>query len=182
MSRPFSLLALALLAACASSGTSSGAVRVSGPIGDPAYQGLKGTAGEQAVPSSAAKFAAAPAAVWAALIQVYDDLGIRATAVDNTNLVIASMEQRTSKVGGRRILDYVDCRGTYGSENSYDVYLTIRTELQAAGEGSTVASTQVIGTAKPPLSNSRLACASTGGLELLVAAKLREKLGLPSAG
>jgi hypothetical protein len=79
------------------------------------------------------------------------------------------------------VLDYVDCPGTYGSENTYDVYLTVRTQLRPADGGGTTATTQVIGTAKPPLSSSRIQCASSGGLEQMIAAKLREALGAPAA-
>jgi hypothetical protein len=172
---------LVVLAGCASSGASSGAVRVSGPIGD-SYPNLKGTLGSGEVPSSAAKLDVAPAAAWTALVKVYNDLKIPATNVDNADMVIASMEQRTSRVGGHRVLDYVDCPGTYGSENTYDVYLTVRTQLRPAEGGGTTATTQVIGTAKPPLSSSRIQCASSGGLEQMIAAKLREALGAPAAG
>lgn len=179
MNRLFVPFLLAALAACASSGTRSGAVRVSRPLGD-AYPNVRGPLGERVAPSSAAKYGAAPAAAWTALVKVYGDLGIRATEVDNAGMVIASIEQRTSKVGGHRVLDYVDCPGTYGSENSYDVYLTVRTQLQPADGGGTSATTQVIGTAKPPLSSSRLQCASSGGLEEMIAAKLGEALGTPA--
>ena len=179
MSRLASILVLALLAACASGPPSS--VRVSRPVGELSAAGVEGTLLiSREAPNTASTFAAPPAAVWTALKQLFEELKIRPTSVDEDGMTITSIEQRTRSIDGRRILDYLGCTGTYGSENTYDVYLTVRTQLLPGAGGSTLASTQVIGTGRPPLSNSRLQCPSTGALEQLIAAKLGEKLGQPA--
>ena len=181
MARLASILALALLSSCTSSRPPN-SVRISRPVGELSAAGLEGTLLiSREAPNSAATFAAPPAAVWTALNQVFEELKIRTTGVDQAGMTITSIEQRARSIDGRRILDYLACTGTYGSENTYDVYLTVRTQLQPGAGGSTLASTQVIGTGRPPLSNSRLQCPSTGMLEQLIATKLREKLVLPAA-
>jgi hypothetical protein len=78
--------------------------------------------------------------------------------------------------------DLVDCGGTYGSASTYDIYLTARTQLRAGESGGTLSSTQVTATARPPTGSSRIQCSSSGALEQMIAAKLREALGAPAGG
>jgi hypothetical protein len=180
MTRLLSPLLLATLAACASG---TGAVRETRPVPELSVPGLRGTMdANSAVPSSTAQLSAAPDAVWNALVKVYGDLGLPVTGVDTGAKVLDSVDQRLRTVGGRRLTDLVDCGGTYGSASTYDIYLTVRTQLKAGEAGGTLSSTQVTATARPPAGSSRVQCASSGGLEQMIAAKLRDALGAPAGG
>lgn len=181
MTRLLSPFLVATLAACAS-GSGSGPVAAR-PVPELSVPGLHGTPDpNSAVPSSTTQFAAAPDAVWDALVKVYAGLGLPVTGVNTGGRVLDSVDQRLRSVGGRRLSDLVDCGGSYGSASSYDIYLTVRTQLKAGESGGTLSSTQVTASARPPTGSSRIQCASSGGLEQMIAAKLREALGAPAAG
>jgi len=180
MTRLLVLPMLALLAGCASG---TGSVRAARPVPELSVPGLRGTGeSDSQVPSSTTQLNAAPDAVWTALVKVYGDLGLPVTGVNTGAKVLDSIDQRVRTVGGRRVTDLVDCGGTYGSASSYDVYLTVHTQLRPGEAGGTLSSTQVTASAKPPTGSSRIQCSSSGALEQMIAAKLREALGAPSAG
>jgi hypothetical protein len=182
LTRLLSPFLVAALAACAS-GSGSGPVRAARPVPELSVPGLHGTLDPNSeVPSSTTQLAAAPDSVWNALVKVYAGLGLPVTGIDTGARVLDSVDQRLRSVGGRRLTDLVDCGGSYGSASTYDIYLTVRTQLKAGESGGTLSSTQVTASAKPPTGSSRIQCSSSGGLEQMIAARLREALGAPSAG
>jgi hypothetical protein len=182
MTRLLSPLLVATLAACAS-GSGTGPVRAARPIPELSVPGLHGALDPNSeVPSSTMQLAASPDSVWNALVKVYGELGLPVTGINTDTKVLDSVDQRLRTVGGRRLTDLVDCGGSYGSASTYDIYLTVRTQLGAGDSGGTLGTTQVAASAKPPTGSSRIQCASSGGLEQMIATKLREALGAPAAG
>jgi hypothetical protein len=172
------ILSVALLAAC---GAGSPGVYVPGPTPQLSVPGMQGTLDAfRDVPTTTAAFEASPDAVWTALVAVYDEMKIPVTGINSASHAIVSTDQRVSTIGGKRVLDYVDCVDSYGSSSSYDIYLTVLTMLRPDDSGGTLARTQVVATGKPRTSTNRVGCASSGTLEMAIAARVRQKLGLPA--
>lgn len=179
MKRLTALLSLLLLAAC---GGGTRTIRATGPTPQMDVPGLQGMLDSfREVPTSTANLAAAPAAVWPALVSVYQEMGIPVTTVDGSSYVIGGGDQRVRRIGGKRVQDYLSCVDSYGSSSSYDIYLTIMTRLAPGANGSTIARTQVVATGKPLTRSARVPCATTGSLEVAIAEGVRAKLGLPAA-
>jgi hypothetical protein len=119
--------------------------------------------------------------VWAALIQVYADLGIPLTVADTQSHVIGALRVVQRKpVGGDRLSRLLECgMSSYGlNADRYTVQLTALTAVQSVGERLTAIDTRVGGSASPNGINSNVACASSGVLEEKVTSMLRKALGL----
>ena len=119
--------------------------------------------------------------VWAALTQIYADLGIELSVADTESHVIGALRvtQRRA-VGGDRLSRLIECgTGAYGpNADRYTVKLTLLTAIQPAGEGRTVVDTRAGGQAAPNGLSSSVPCASSGVLEEKIIDMLRKTLGL----
>jgi hypothetical protein len=178
MQRLAALGLLALLAGCASGQGSIPETRTDRVLVPVDIRGARSPALEIARDASiASETLEAPAArVWALLPAVYAEMEIPVTSTDAEAMTIGSGTQRLRRVGGKSVGSWFRCSGAY--ENlavSGDVYVTVRTQLFAAGAG-TEARTEVSAWAQSR-SGSRVACASNGTLEQAVGAKIREHAG-----
>ncbi len=119
--------------------------------------------------------------VWAALIQVYADLGIPLTVADTENHVLGALRVVQRKpVGGVRLSRLLECgESAYGpNAERYTVQFTALTAMQSVGEKRTAIDTRVVGTATATGSSAGVACASSGVLEEKLTAMLRSVLGV----
>lgn len=110
--------------------------------------------------------------VWRALPAVYDSLGIPVDRLEHDKHIIGNpgFELRR-RLGGVPLRRYLDCGDAQGgpSADTYEVTLSVLTELQPTETG-TSAATVVQATARPvTFAGERTACKSTGRLERRVA-------------
>jgi hypothetical protein len=119
--------------------------------------------------------------VWAALIQVYGELGIPLTVADTQSRVIGALRvaQRKS-IGGQQLSRLLECgMSSYGpNADRYAVQLTALSSVESVGGKLTTVETRVGGSASPNGINSTVACASSGVLEEKVSSMVRKALGL----
>ena len=166
------------LASSASPAVAQGAARA-GPFNP--QSGRFGTA----LPNEAARapdtLSAPSDRVWAALTQVYGDLGIQLSVVDTETHVIGALRVvQRRPVGGERLSRLLECgSGAYGpNAERYTVQLTILTAVQSIGENRTIIDTRAGGQAAPNGLNSTVPCGSTGVLAEKLIAMLRKALAL----
>lgn len=117
--------------------------------------------------------AAAPA-VWRALPQVYEALGIRAGLLDDGAMVFGTNRYTGQRIGDRPTSSFVRCAGTGSGRTSpggYRVRLAIRSEVrdQADGRALLVTSVAGSGTTVEGTSTAPIRCVSNGELEELIA-------------
>jgi len=173
-------LSLALVCGCASSGAGGGpsSSAKSAPSAPVSQTVRVDGAGSMNVASSGPSTSAktlpyAMDRVWGALPAVYDSLGIPVTTYDGTQHVIANdgfkARFRLAKVSLSR---YLDCGDTQmgPSADSYEVFLSVRTQLSPAEAGSTTAVTSLEASARPvQFSQPPSRCSSRNVLEPRVA-------------
>ena len=165
------LPALVLLAACASSGTTpetaprpaTQTVRVEG-VGSLTLNKSPAASSSKTVPFPIEQ-------VWATMPAVYDSLGIPVTMHDPASHTIANEGLKTrQRLGKTSLSRYLDCGNTQmgPSADSYDVFLTIGTQLRPA-ESGTLVTTSMEATAKSiQFSQAASQCTSNGELEMRV--------------
>ncbi len=107
--------------------------------------------------------------VWAQLPAAYDSLGIPVGMANSSSHVIGNNGLKIRHQLGKVYLSkYIDCGETQIGENadSYDVTLTIYTQLQAGTGGGTQVTTTVEAAARPAaFAQAYSRCASKGVLE-----------------
>ena len=169
-----SVVSIAAAAGCASSRSSdtpepvvetrSETVRVSG-VG--AQQGTTMTT-VSAVSPGVARVLAPIDEVWRVLPAIYDSLGIPVDRLDHGQHIIGNTGFRLRRrLGGVPLTRYLDCGRAQGgpSAETYEVNLSVLTELQPAAAGTTAA-TVVQATARPvTFVGEHTPCKSTGGIE-----------------
>ncbi|MES2178106.1 MAG: hypothetical protein V4550_09600 [Gemmatimonadota bacterium] len=119
--------------------------------------------------------------VWAALGQVYAELGVPLSVVDSSSHVIGAVRVTQRRpVGGDRLSRLLECgSGAYGpNAERYTVQLTLLTAIQPLGDKATIVDTRAGGQASPNGLSSTVGCASSGVLEEKIAGMLRKALGL----
>jgi len=169
-------LSVAALSACSSNPPIGGApapetIRVSG-------------AGSVTVTSNATagvSIVAAPIArVWRLLPMVYDSVGLRVATLDSARHLIANGDTKLRRqLGGVPLSRFLDCGQTQIGYNadSYEVVLTVQTQLQSDPSGATTVRTLVTAVSKPvAFSQEYSNCSSTGKLESRVSDVIRAKL------
>jgi hypothetical protein len=167
------------LAACASAGVSPTPVgaRQSVTVATPTGTIELASSGEAAVTVNT--IAAPVDRVWAALPGVYDSLGIPiATANSSTHLVGIQALKVRQRLGKAYLSKYIDCGESQigASADTYDVVLTIFTQVLTADGGATKVSTSLDAVAKPPaFSQSYSHCSSKSVLEHAIADQLRAR-------
>lgn len=109
---------------------------------------------------------------WQVLPAVYDSLPIARTIFDPATHTIGTEGlQIRRRLGNVRLSKYLDCGVAQqgSSADSYDVNLTVTTQLTAEPTGATKVTTTVSAMAKPMmLSGEYSRCSSTGEIELRV--------------
>jgi hypothetical protein len=170
-----------VIAACSSSSNPKPAV-VTNPetvrvVGGTGYGSSFGTTSSDG--SFATTITALPNDVWRALPLVYDSVSIpvehldqRARVIGNQNL---KLRGRLGKVALRR---YIDCGNTQGapSADTYEVWLSVMTQVQPKDSVATTVSTIVQALARPiNFSGDYIRCTSTRELETSIARLLKQQ-------
>lgn len=179
--RPLPLLALFLLAGCASQGGLAGTPRV-----QPTTTTIETSEGNtytvsQIVERSIASdpIEVAPDVAWRALPEVYRELGVPVTLVDARNRMLGTTENRLSRIGAQRPSRYLDCGSGLAGQyaNVYHVFVTLVTQLEPAEGGGTTVHTQLEAAARDPgHSNNPIRCTTRGVLEKEIAEALRARV------
>ena len=116
---------------------------------------------------------------WIEMADVYDSLAIPKALIDPQTHTISNQGQKIRQRLGRTPLSrFIDCGNTQIGPNadSYEVFLTVTTQLTAAGTGSKL-STTVEAVARPLAFNQTYSrCASKGVLETRIADALKARL------
>ena len=115
------------------------------------------------------KMAALPARVWQVLPIVFDSLGIDIAHLDHQARVIGNRDLKVrGKLGKVPLRRYVDCGNAQGapSADTYEVSLSVMTQVQPADTVTTNVSTLVQAVARPVnFSGDYVRCLSTRALE-----------------
>jgi len=140
-------LSLAALAACASASPST--------LSRTADVAVVGTTGLRIRQSDGAKVNTVPfplARVWSVLPSVFDSLAIPLTDLDQAKRTLGNAGMKAHKTLGKVALStYIDCGNTQGfpSADSYDIHLTVTTQVVAAQNGGTTIGTLLEAAGKP---------------------------------
>ena len=126
--------------------------------------------------------AASPEAVWPALVQVYENLGIEIAGMDPNARAVNNPDMRiTRRLGGQRLSRYLDCgSGTIGGfADHFRIQMSILSQVEALPEGQSRVHTTIeaVGNNPEGTSNTRVPCSSTHQLELRIAEEIRELVG-----
>ena len=120
--------------------------------------------------------------VWTELVAVYAALGIEASTLDRTNRIIGNPSLKTRRrLGTVNLTKYIDCGSTQGapSAESYEVLLTIHSQLQSATPNNTTVTTTFQSMGRPvSQSGEYRTCTSTGALEKSIGDLLRTRLSM----
>ncbi len=180
MIRVFATLILASVAACATSGTVGTTAR---PVSQDISVGAGGAGDRLTIAPSAGPnvntLEFAPDRVWKVLPAAFDSVAVPVTHLDPATRTIGNegfkLRQRLGKVPLSR---YFDCGTTQIGPNadSYDVFLTVMVQVQAAGAGSKLV-TNVEASARPiTFSQAYSRCSSRGSLEARLLDAIRAQL------
>jgi hypothetical protein len=111
--------------------------------------------------------------VWRVLPVAYDSIGIPIGKIDTLSHVVGNDGYKLRrKLGGVPLTRYLDCGQAQGfkSAETYEINLSVLTQLKSAGTSRTTAATVVQASAKPVnFAGEFSACSSTGELEKRVA-------------
>lgn len=175
------LLPFAVLASCSTSnvvesGPAPETVRVIGGSTGAIAMGVTAT------PASArsTSLSAAPGQVWRALPAAFQSLSIPVSQADSASLVVGNAGFSVRRrLGSVPLVRLIDCGSTQGgpSAETYDVRLTVTSQVRASDAGSSLATT-VEAMGKPvAFSGEYIRCSSTGVLEARIADAVKAGLG-----
>jgi hypothetical protein len=130
--------------------------------------------------ASAAILAFPIAQVWRILPAAYDSLGLAVATEDPAAHLIANGDMKVRRqLGGVPLSRYIDCGRTQigASADSYQIVLTVKTQLRSDDAGATTVMTLVEAMGKPvTFAQDYSRCNSTGKLESQVADVIKAKL------
>ena len=121
--------------------------------------------------------------VWDALVKAYTLASIQPTDLNATTRSIgnASFKVRR-KLGDLQLRNALDCGGDNSNPNadSYELTLSVRSQLSTDASGGTLLQTFVEGTGKNAMTNSgnQVPCYSSGGIETRIVDLVKSGLGL----
>ena len=120
--------------------------------------------------------------VWTELVAVYAALGIETSTVDRTNRIIGNSSLKVRRrLGTVNLTKYIDCGSTQGtpSAETYEVLITLHSQLQAATPNNTTVTTTFQSMGRPvSVSSEYRTCTSTGALEKSIGDLLRTRLSI----
>ncbi|MEO5567178.1 MAG: hypothetical protein ABIR92_01715 [Gemmatimonadaceae bacterium] len=141
------VLAQASIVACASTGTPT-------PHEQSTY--IPGTRGAMTITGGSAphvKRVAAPLdVVWRAIPGAFDSLSIPISLIDPKARIVGNEGFKIrQRMGSTRLSAYIECGDTQGGPNadSYEVYLTVMTQVEAEGATQSKVTTTITAAAKP---------------------------------
>ncbi|MEJ7813183.1 MAG: hypothetical protein WKG32_22425 [Gemmatimonadaceae bacterium] len=132
--------------------------------------------------TSAVSLRAARDVIWREIPAVYEELGIPLTKVDAASFVVGNEGMKvTRRLKGVPLSRFLQCGGAApGSANAdtYEITLSVLSQLRPATEGETQVVTTVDAAARPVAFNatSTVACSSTGALERRLHDRLTERV------
>jgi hypothetical protein len=139
------------------------------PVATPAGSAQTSPATPAVVVSGRADLAAPLDKVWDALPAAYASLSIPITVNEPANRTIGAERMRTHHyLGDARLSKLLDCGESAGGLNAdtYEVNLSVLTQLQSNAAGGTTVATRVDAVAKPASTAGQYSsCVSTGQLE-----------------
>jgi hypothetical protein len=170
---------LALLAACASGG---GNVPLGGA--EQTINLADGTGGVLRMRGSdgarVSSIAAPIDKVWRVLPAVFDSLGIALTDINPATHLMGNGGMKVhAKLGTTSLGKYIDCGNTQGfsSAESYDVQMSVKTQVEAAKDGGTTIGTLVEAVGRPmAFAGEYVRCSTKGELEQRIADGARAQL------
>jgi hypothetical protein len=170
--RIISILCIAGLAACASSG-SIGSGRATETVRAAGGASMTGAGTGVSIAPSSSEFTTAIAspvnAVWAAMPGVYQSLKIPLTTLDQKTHTIGNEGFKALKnLGGVPLSKYIECGTTQIGPNadSYDVHLSIVSQLVTVDNGTTKLTTLLEAAARPmAFAQEYSRCSSKGVFE-----------------
>lgn len=126
-------------------------------------------------------------AVFEAVVQVYQDLGIEVAGVDPQAMAVSNPDLLvTRRIAGERVSRYLECGSGVlgGAADRMRIQMSILTQAEARPDGTSRLHTtiQAVGNNPEGTSNTRVPCSSNHQLELRIAAAVEEILGEPGAG
>ena len=178
--RDVSLLTLLALMGCSSSGTierpaTPQTVRVSGSAAGNLSVGMNAT-----TDAKVTRVTAAPADVWRVLRGVFDSFAIPLSSVDDKARVLGNTGfNLRRRLGSVPLVRLIDCGTTQGgpSADSYDVRLSVLTQVTPAEGGGSTILTTVDAMGRPvAFSGEYVRCTSTGSLETRIADAIQAQL------
>lgn len=174
------LFSLAAMAGCSSPGAVQGApapetVRVVGGSGGSIAMGMSGSAAD----ARSVAIAASVPAVWRALPAAYESLSIPISVLDSVTHVVGNSGFNVRRrLGSVPLVRLIDCGTTQGgpSAETYDIRLSVTTQIKAADAGTTI-STTIEPKGKPvAFSGEYINCSSTGVLETRIADAVKSRI------
>lgn len=174
-------LSVAALSACGPTNSTLGGtaenpatVRISGPGGGAVRVTSTADADVAEVPYPIAE-------VWRVLPSAYDSVGLVIGAADVPNHLVGTNGQKVRRqIGGVTLSRYIDCGNTQigASADTYEIVLSVQTQLRADNPNGTSIRTMVEAQGKPVnFSQAYSACSTTGRLEKRLAEVIQAKLG-----
>jgi hypothetical protein len=174
-------LMLLALAGCATGGSTVGqpaptqTVRVTGSSAGNLSLGMSPT-----TDSKVTAIAFAPADVWRVLPGVFDSFAIPLSSVDDKARVLGNSGFNIRRrLGSIPLPRLIDCGSTQGaaSADTYDIRLSVLTEVRPAEGGASSIVTTVDAMGRPvAFSSEYVRCSSTGILETRIADAVKAKL------
>lgn len=118
--------------------------------------------------------------IWEALPAIYTALSIPLTTADNQTLRFGNEGMKIRRrLGETSLIKLLDCGRTQIGQNadSYDILLSVLTTLRRHDAQTTIVSTSVEATGRPPqFSSSDTRCRTTGALERQIVLALRARV------
>jgi hypothetical protein len=116
----------------------------------------------------------------------YADLQLGAARVDvAARTVTVSAAKIRRRLGGVALTRYLDCGAKYNIPNAetYDVQVTVTSQVTAVGEGRSRLSTNVQAAASDPFqpASNQVVCTTLSTLEARISDGVRQRAGLPVA-
>lgn len=187
MSRRWSRAAGLAFAVLGTAGCASGSDPAIGPAAGPPPVITPSPSGadiryDPGVLTAEAEIRAGPAGVWDALVEAYDRLDLPVERADARDRILGSGRFRAPRrIGGERLALFLDCGSTMTgrrTDNS-DVFIEMTSAVRAARPGASRVATTIAASARTRdgTSTGAVPCTSTGELEKLVAARVRERIG-----
>jgi hypothetical protein len=114
--------------------------------------------------------------VWTAVLQSYPELGLTVSAIDSEAGLVGVLDQRVRTIDGRSVANYFNCGGDFGNNaSSFDVFVTVRTQISAQGANGTLMRTDAVAHAKSLTHRTEVNCLSKGNLERKIADEIRKR-------
>ena len=183
-----SVLSIAGVAGCASSGSAPDSQAAPAPTQQTTRVMTTGAAGASDLtltssPNVGVVTLAAPIdRVWTELISVYEALGIETSTVDASRRTLGNPSLKVRRrLGTVPLTKYIDCGSTQGTQSAetYEVTLSIHSQLQSPTPNNTRVTTTFQSMARPiNISSEYRTCSSTGALEAKIGELLRTRLGM----